>query len=134
MNESEDFLAHYGVKGMKWGVRKDRGSGRGLQSTKRTKRELAVRKAREDARARRRQISDKKLNDMIDRLKKEKQLKDLVNEDLRPGMTFTKRVISSSGEKVAKLVVTGAGVIIAKEFVKKKWGEDKADLIKLPKK
>ena len=40
LENTEDFLAHYGVKGMKWGVRKDR---RNTQKAKREKSEKRLR-------------------------------------------------------------------------------------------
>lgn len=51
-DNADDFLAHYGVKGMKWGVRKDR-KARASSSdpkTKKTKTQKARANAREKSR------------------------------------------------------------------------------------
>lgn len=102
----EDFLAHYGVKGMKWGVR------RGLVKSgkERTSREDKVRSKRKDAKRRRQVISDKDLDQLVKRLEQEKKLKALLDEDLAPGRTATKKLLANAGTKVAGTVLAGAGV------------------------
>ena len=81
----DNFLEHYGVKGMKWGVR------RGVikSGKERTSREDKVRAKRKDAKRRRQVLSDKDLNGLVKRLEQEKKLKSLLEEDLAPGRTAT---------------------------------------------
>ena len=101
-------LNHYGVKGMRWGVRRSeaqlsRGK-RGKNPSKDKQRKASMRK---DVRNRR-IMSTSELKSKIERLKMQKQLKDLTEEELSPGKSFMKRVLSTSGQKVATAVVTGA--------------------------
>lgn len=57
--ELEDFLAHYGVKGMKWGVRKNKPSRRMLRRAKKIKER---REELREASAKERYDYEKKLN------------------------------------------------------------------------
>lgn len=105
-NNLDDFLAHYGVRGMKWGVRKGVVNPR-LQ---RTKKENTIRTQRKDARRKRQTLSDKDLDSLIKRLEAEKKVKTLLDDDLSPGKSLTQQIIRSSGTKVAGVVIAGAGV------------------------
>lgn len=106
---TEDFLAHYGVRGMKWGVRK------------RSKREEKLRAKRFKTANNRRHLSDEDLKKHIDRLQNEKKLKQLVEEDLTPGKAAAKKIMSESGQKVARTVLAGAGLLAIKVAVERKF-------------
>lgn len=112
--KTEEFIEHFGVKGMKWGVR-----------NKPSKREAAIRNQRANAAARRRQLSDGDLKNFIERLSDEKKLKTLVDEDLTPAKAATKKILSASGQKVAAGVVTGAVAYGLKALFTKKFEIDK---------
>lgn len=107
--EVDEFLSHHGIKGMKWGRRKNR-----------TAKEEKIRSKRARISNRRRQLSDSDIKTFIERLSNEKKLKSLVDEDLKPGRTVAKRIMSDSGQKVARTVVSGAGIILVKHLVEKK--------------
>lgn len=95
-NQVDDDLKHYGVPGMKWGIRK------------RSAAEEKERAERFTAKKKRRVISDKELNDRIERLQKEAKLKELVEKDLSPGRKMARQIMSDSGEKVMRNVTAGA--------------------------
>ena len=109
MNNNE--LYHYGVPGMRWGVRRSKTqSGR---SSKKTKQMTADEKKKASMKKdvkNRRTLSDADLKKKIERIKSEKQLKDLTNEEIAPGKKFVSDVLSSSGKKVATALVTGAAL------------------------
>lgn len=102
----DNFLEHYGVKGMRWGVK------RGIVKSgkERTSREDKVRAKRKDARRRRQVLSDKDLDGLVKRLEQEKKLKTLLDSDLSPGRTAAKSILNNAGTKVAGVVLAGAGV------------------------
>ena len=102
----ENFLSHYGVKGMRWGVR----NGVVNPRMQRTNKEDKVRAKRKDAKRRRQVLSDKDLDGLVKRLEQEKKLKNLLDEDLAPGRTVTKKLLANAGTKVVGTVLAGAGV------------------------
>ena len=50
------------------------------------------------------------LDGLVKRLEQEKKLKSLLENDLSPGRTMTKKLLSNAGTKVAGTILAGAGV------------------------
>lgn len=122
MNES-DILRHYGIKGMKWGIRRTeeqlaraRGS---LASSKntftsrvdkvlgRSSAERAERNRRAKVRKNIRITSDEDLRKEVNRLELEKKYKSLSNEDLHRGRTAVTKFLKSTGGRVLSSAVIG---------------------------
>lgn len=122
MTTTEEFLEHHGIKGMHWGVRKDRVQKTAKRKAKRFQANRKIKSKRQDIASRRRQLSEGDLKKVIDRLQTEKKLKDLVEADIKPGRTVTKRILSESGQKVARTVVAGGGLLVVKAVIDKKMG------------
>lgn len=105
----ENELYHYGVLGMKWGVRRTpaqlaKANGKAKRKSEDNAKKSDMKKAVKS----RRTLSDADLKKRIERIKMEKQLKDLTAEEISPGKKFVSEVLSSSGKKVATALVTGA--------------------------
>lgn len=114
----ENFLAHYGVRGMKWGVKKGVVSPR----MQRTNKENKIRSERKDVRRKRQTLSDKDLENYVKRLEAEKKLKTLLDDDLTPGKSAVQMVMRNSGTKVAGAVAAGAGMYVVRGLLTKNWG------------
>lgn len=97
-----EFLSHHGVKGMKWGVRKKSGG----TSTARTTFKKPPRK-----------LSNEELQKRIKRMETERKYNSLNAGDKSKGRAFVEEVLSSSGRKVAKGVVTAAGFVAVKTLL-----------------
>lgn len=99
-----DELYHYGIKGMKWGIRRTPAQlghkTKIANSEEKRQRKLDLKY--------RRQLSDKDLDQKIERLKKEKQFKELSEEDIAPGRTAVKKFLKSNGGKVLSNAAVGA--------------------------
>lgn len=143
--DDSPYLEHYGIKGMKWGVRKD-GKPQGFQYGKvkksvKSKRDAAkqrsnIRKDRTKASRNRSQLSEAELDRRIARLKKERELRQLTESEVKPGRTYVKDFLKSNGKKVAGPVAVGIGTYAIKRYMDgQPWNwADAARMIKLDKK
>lgn len=100
-DESDDlYLDHYGVKGMRWGHRKRKVSSSSMSNQRKSRREM---------KRNRRTLSEADLNRNIDRLRKEKQLKELIDEDVNPGKKYIQNVLKKSGDKLLPAALAAGG-------------------------
>ena len=122
-------LYHHGVKGMKWGVRKSPSSS-GSKTLKKNSRKMTddqkKKASMKKAVKNRRTLSDADLKKRIERIKLEKQLKDITSEELTPGRKAVKDILSSSGKKVASTAITGAALYGIKVALTKKFDPKEA--------
>lgn len=114
MNQNE--LYHYGVLGMKWGVRRRRSSSN-VETPKPKKKTLS-------------EMSDDELRSKLSRLQMEKQYKDLVKQ-LNPqqeskAKAFVKRVLERSGENIATQTTTYVMGKTANHFLEKIYNDPNA--------
>lgn len=99
-----DYLAHYGVLGMKWGVRKDKKSS-GVKKRRSRKKEL-------------KSMSDDELRKKINRLNMERQYKDLTKTNLEKGKDYVMGIASTSYKAATTAALTAA---IAARYKKIDW-------------
>ncbi len=118
----DDILEHHGIKGMKWGHRKDQAQRQVKRKVKQIKSERKVKAKRQKIITGRRRLSDAAIKEHIERFQSEKRLKDLVEADIKPGRTVTKKILSESGQKVARTVVAGGALLVVKAALDKKMG------------
>lgn len=131
-------LYHFGIPGMKWGVRRARGSDGTVSSKKSTPTDMAVRKksletgatAAKEAgnvlttfskrkenefsnqkRAEAKKMSDKELKDAISRLNLEQQYRNLSTRDIEIGKTTVQDFLAVSGN-VLTVAAAGAGLAL----------------------
>ena len=114
MNQNE--LYHYGILGMKWGVRRRRSSSN-VETPKPKKKTLS-------------EMSDDELRSKLSRLQMEKQYKDLVKQ-LNPqqeskAKAFVKRVLERSGENIATQATTYVMGKTANHFLEKIYNDPNA--------
>lgn len=102
-----DYFAHYGVKGMKWGIRKDRErrpSRKAKEQARRSPERQAIDTIRR-TKKKARYMTDTELKQAINRLNLESQYNRLSFEIYSPGKKFTRDFLIRSGNKTADAVV-----------------------------
>ena len=118
-------LMHYGVLGMRWGVRRYQNKDGALTTAGKKRlskdKDKAEKKERKVALKNRRSLSDEYLKKKIERLKIEKEFKNLAEEDISHGRKYVGEIMSSAGKKALTVAAAGAmayGVKVAmtKEF------------------
>lgn len=108
--EPVEFLSHYGVKGMKWGVRKDRrGGSKGARSSRTTYKKAPVR------------LSDSELNRRIKRMELEKKYTDLNTPPPKKGRSYAMSLLENSGKTAVGAVVGGAASFMIQKILKEKF-------------
>lgn len=153
-----EYLAHYGVKGMKWGIRKARKVGSavrknkgklaaagaagaaagaaavvGAQRAMMAPEDKAIIKDRSSAYKNRRKLSDEELYRRIGRLKAEKQFRDLTREDISPGQQFVREQLVNSGKVVIPTILGGAALYAGKVALTKQFSPKEAAAFVFPK-
>lgn len=102
----DDYLIHYGVVGMKWGVRRPLGSdGRILKNSKGkpSKKNNGLSKKQQKLLDKSlSNMSDQELRTLVNRLQTEKQYKQLTSKQKKGAMAFVAGVIAASGAELAK--------------------------------
>lgn len=119
----EDYFAHFGIKGMRWGVR--RGSKGSLSSKIRTARDRRIhpretRQARTTRRNREylrklpvKYLTNEELKSRLSRAKMEKELRDIEHENTQKARKVVQDVVQREGSKLVSEVVK-TGVEVAK--------------------
>lgn len=103
VSANEDFLAHYGVLGMRWGVRRSRDK---VSTGKRKKAKTKVSSVKKKKRKRVKDMTDQELKDHIARLELEKKYRDLKKSEVSRGENMVKNILQKSGENVGTQFTT----------------------------
>lgn len=108
----EEIIYHHGVKGQKWGIRRYQNEDGSLTPAGKKRyaedADSEVKESRKQDVKNRRTLPDSELEEKIKRLKMERELKSLTEEDISPGKKATKEILSSAGKKVLSAAAAGA--------------------------
>ena len=127
----DDVLMHYGILGMRWGVRRERGAN-GLVGSAKVKPTEKITKAQRKYDSKHRSLlSDEELLRKIGRLEKEKKFRELTNSEVDSGKAATQEIMKEVGKRVATTVVTATAIYAVRAALQKKFNlKELADALK----
>lgn len=105
MDDLEDFLEHYGVKGMRWGVRKASGGGAKPARNSSTRGSSPGTRTY-DAK----KLNNRELKKVVERMKLEQEYARLNQPKKKKGENFVSKTLKSEGGKIAKQYITPASI------------------------
>lgn len=132
MNEEEEF-AHYGVKGMKWGIRKDRYSGKRRKYKKSDEPDDSedYKNAKSIGKKSLNQMTNEEIRQLNQRMQLENQNKQLLEQRRSAGQKFVsdtgRNVLNQSTSQVTGKVIA-IGVAVAAGYLAAKYGDRNVDL------
>lgn len=101
----ENVLAHYGIRGMHWGVRRYQNADGSLTSAGKQRYSEAKSITSQKKRSK---MTDAELAERIKRLEKETKLKDLEKRNADDGKAYAKEILKDIGKRVITTAATGA--------------------------
>jgi hypothetical protein len=113
----EEFIEHHGVKGMRWGVRRARGS------------RVSKAKARTKYGKSPSRLTNAELERRINRMQTEKRYNELNKRDVSNGERIASEILTNAGKKVATTVLAAAGMYAVKVALSKKLGPEIGDAL-----
>jgi hypothetical protein len=126
VNDVEEFLEHYGVKGMKWGVRKaDKTLGTHTKwAYKGTGKKKTKSKSGASSSDHVKKLSDEELKAHIARLDLERRYSELSNPQNKAkankGAKLVDDILTQSGKKLGTTLLSGAGALAVAMVLEKK--------------
>ena len=118
-----DELYHHGIKGMKWGIRRFQNSDGSYTDAGKRRR---ANSDRDWAAKNSSQLSDDELNKRINRLQKEKQLRDLTDQVVHPGRKMARDLLDRYGNQAIATAVGAAASAAATVYITKKINPPKS--------
>lgn len=115
--KAETYLMHHGIKGMKWGVRRERdSSGGGRRSSSRQEKtgKIEAKPKKQSRRQKMKAMSDDELRAAIKRLELEKQYEMLAKNDITSGQRYITKFVDQN----ANAILGGAAAVIGSQVGK----------------
>lgn len=115
-----DVIVHYGIKGMKWGIRRTDAQlarARGQSSPD----DSSIKAQRKTDLKNRRTLSTDDIKKRVERLKLEREFKQLTQEDIEPGRKMVNDILKSAGNKVVAGAVAGTAAYAVKVAMTKQF-------------
>lgn len=122
-------LYHFGIKGMKWGVRRYQNKDGSLTPAGKKRyssKDSEERASRQADVKNRRTLSTADIQKKIERLKLERQFKNLTEEDISPGKKLVSDILQSAGKTVLSNAAAGAMAYAARVALTKKFDAKEA--------
>ncbi len=136
---NEEYLEHHGILGQKWGVRRYQNADGSLTDAGKKRYEKEQRKAiakeRKEASKNRSMLSDEELNKRVNRLQKEKQLRELTDQEINRGKRWVNKTADNVGSQtMQKILVEGGAAALgaATGVAVKMFLESRGIRIKMP--